>query len=117
VAKKTWTNPKNQQDYDRGQRYPVTYYGWGSWFKDLIKRATLKDGSKLTNVRTHDLRKTCGSEILNSTGNIVAAQKLLGHATVEQTARAYAFLSTDVLLNAMELVEAQRHLRHKSGTN
>ncbi|WP_294542065.1 site-specific integrase [uncultured Rhodoblastus sp.] len=117
VAKKTWTNPKNHQDCDRGQRYPVTYYGWGSWFKDLIKRATLKDGSRLTNVRTHDLRKTCGSEILNATGNIVAAQKLLGHATVEQTARAYAFLSTDVLLNAMELVEAQKKSRHKSGTN
>jgi integrase len=117
VAKKTWTNPKNQKHYERGQRYPVTSNGWGSWFEDLIERATLKDGSKLTNVRTHDLRKTCGSEILNSTGNIVAAQKLLGHATVEQTARAYAFLSTDVLLNAMELVDAQRRSRHKSGTN
>jgi hypothetical protein len=29
---------------DRGRRYPVTYYGWGSWFRDLIKRAKLKDG-------------------------------------------------------------------------
>ena len=111
VSKKTWTNPKNKLDYERGQRYPVTYYGWGSWFKDVVKR------SKVENVRTHDLRKTCGSEILNATGNIVAAQKLLGHATVEQTARAYAFLSTDVLLNGMELVETQRQSRHKSGTN
>jgi integrase len=111
VSKKTWTNPKNKLDYDRGQRYPVTYGGWDSWFEEVLKRAKLK------NVRPHDLRKTCGSNVLNLTGNIVAAQKLLGHATVEQTARAYAFLSTDVLLNAMELVEAQRQSRHKSGTN
>ncbi len=114
VAKKTWTNPKNGEDYERGVRYPVTYYGWGSWFKEVVKRAKFKDGSPLKDVRTHDLRKTCGSEILNETGNIVAAQKLLGHATVEQTARAYAFLDTDVLLDAMELVDTQRRLRHST---
>jgi integrase len=117
VAKKTWTNPKNGKDYESGVRYPVTYYGWKSWFQDVVKRARLADGSILTNTRPHDLRKTCGSDILNETGNIVAAQKLLGHATVEQTARAYAFLKTDVLLKAMELVAAQKLLRHSTAQN
>lgn len=88
-----------------------------SWFQDVVARAKLADGSKLEDVRPHDLRKTCGSDILNETGNIVAAQKLLGHATVEQTARAYAFLKTDVLLKAMELVASQRLLRHNAAQN
>ncbi len=103
-------NPKSNLETVKGERYPVTYWGFDSWFGRVTARAKVK------NVRPHDLRKTCGSNVLNVTGNIVAAQKLLGHSTVEQTARAYAFLKTDVLLNAMELValaESQKQNRPK----
>lgn len=48
-----------------------------------------------------DLRRTCGSWIVQRTGSLKAAQDLLGHTTVSTTARHYAHLLTDHLRAAV----------------
>lgn len=48
-----------------------------------------------------DLRRTCGSWIVQRTGSLKAAQDILGHSTITVTARHYAHLLTDHLKEAV----------------
>lgn len=48
-----------------------------------------------------DLRRTCGSWIVQRTGNLKAAQEILGHSSISITARHYAHLLTDHLRGAI----------------
>jgi integrase len=86
---------------------PVTYWGFRSRFQRVTKAAGIK------NVRVHDLRKTAGSHMLNVSGNLVSAQKLLGHSSPETTARAYAFLEQKTLVADMEKVQAQKSSKNR----
>jgi site-specific recombinase XerC len=49
------------------------------WFKGCLEKAGLPD------FPMHELRHTAGTEIYQATGNIVAAQQLLGHRSLETT--------------------------------
>ena len=46
-----------------------------------LKKAEIED------LRFHDLRHTAGTRMIESTGNIVAASKILGHASIKTTMR------------------------------
>lgn len=60
------------------------------------KRAGLKD------IRWHDLRRTCGCRLLQDHGlSIERVSKWLGHQSIAQTQRAYAFLEVDDLHRAV----------------
>ena len=108
IVNRTAKNPKNPGVlYEKGARMPVTYWGFRSRFQRVTKAAGIK------NVRVHDLRKTAGSHMLNVSGNLVSAQKLLGHSSPETTARAYAFLEQKTLVADMEKVQAQKSSKNR----
>ena len=89
-------DPKTGEPFQfvRGQRYPITYYGMGS-----NKRKWAKAG---VDARIHDLRHTTGSRLVRKTGNLKAAQLLLGHSDIAITARFYANVTVDDVRAAME---------------
>lgn len=64
-----------------------------SWWYDRLEEAGLvgdRDSGTRRGLHMHRGRHTIASEILRRTGNIVAAQRLLGHADVRTTVDAYA---------------------------
>lgn len=56
--------------------------------------------AKLPDVRLHDLRHSCASNLVNSGQSLYVVAKVLGHAQV-RTSERYAHLSSDTLLNAV----------------
>ena len=60
------------------------------------KRAGIND------LRWHDLRRTCGSWLLQSGVDIFTVSRWLGHKNVSVTERAYAFLDTEALHRAAQ---------------
>ena len=55
----------------------------------------------LTDVRLHDLRHSMASNLVNSGKSLYVVAKVLGHAQ-ERTARRYAHLSNETLLDAVD---------------
>ena len=53
-------------------------------------------------MRFHDNRHTTATRLIRRTGNLKAAQKLLGHADISTTARFYAHVDMDDLRALME---------------
>jgi integrase len=106
VAAKTWTNPRNKLRYVKGHRYPITYEGYQSAWRVLRKKAAVED------LTLHDLRKTTGSRIVRATGNLAAASKQLGHSSIAITAKHYAHITSDDVLEAnkrtAEVIQAKR---------
>jgi integrase len=101
-----WRNPKNGTKYKGGQRYPVTPWGFRSWFERVKREA------KLVDVRIHDIRRTAGGRVNRGAG-LVAAQKLLGHASVATTAKHYAHHTTDEQREAQERAHSATKARRK----
>jgi len=79
----------------RGHRYPISYTAFYSAFK----RAATAIGQP--HLRIHDLRHTAGTNTLRATSNLVIAQKLLGHRSINTTRR-YAHVLSDDLRDALE---------------
>ncbi|WP_439375346.1 tyrosine-type recombinase/integrase [Bradyrhizobium sp. DASA03120] len=71
----------------KGQRYPITYAGYGS-----NKRNWSKAGVE---ARIHDLRHTTGMRTMRKTGNLKMVQKILGHTDIAITARFYTDATVD----------------------
>ena len=72
-------------------------------FKKAIKIAGVK------RIRFHDLRTTYACNFMMSGGDIFELSKILGHTSVDMTAKKYAFLSPDYLLNASEIISFRAH--------
>jgi site-specific recombinase XerC len=51
--------------------------------------------------RMHKARHTAGQRVLDATGNLKAAQKLLGHASIQTTGDVYADWDIDQLAATM----------------
>lgn len=75
----------------KGERYPVSYEG----MKTAWRRTRGKAGAG--DMRFHDNRHTAASRLIRRTGNLKAAQKLLGHADISTTAKFYAHVDMDDL--------------------
>lgn len=67
-------------------------------FATAWKNAKTRAG--LTNLRFHDLRREFGSRLLETGGNLIQAQDLLGHADPKMTRR-YLNLGDDALIEAI----------------
>ena len=67
-------------------------------FKQAIKRAGVR------RIRFHDLRATYASNFVMAGGDIFALSKLLGHTSVEMTAKKYAALHPSFMKGAVETV-------------
>lgn len=75
-----------------------------------LKRAAREAGLDPKEVHPHLLRKTVATQLLRSTGgNLVAVQKLLGHANVTTTQRYVAFTDVDELSDLMDALDERRN--------
>lgn len=91
----TYVCTRGSKDRKRGQRYPVSYQGMKTaWRRRRVKIAP--------DMRFHDNRHTAASRLVRRTGNLKAAQKLLGHADISTTARFYAHVDMDDLRHLLE---------------
>lgn len=80
----------------KGKRYPVSYEG----MKTVWRRTRVKVGAN--DMRFHDNRHTAATRLVRRTGNLKAAQKLLGHADISTTARFYAHVDMEDLRNLLD---------------
>lgn len=92
----TYVCVRSSKDHRRGERYPVTYEGMKTAWRR--KRGLAGAGD----MRFHDTRHTTASRLIRRTGNLKAAQKLLGHADIATTARFYAHVDMDDLRNLLD---------------
>jgi integrase len=61
-----------------------------AWWYECLERAGLVEEGVTAGANMHRGRHTVATDILRRTGNPVAAQKLLGHKSIETTISAYA---------------------------
>lgn len=92
----TYTCKRGSKARKRGERYPVSYEGMKTAWRRCRGDAGLSD------MRWHDHRHTAATRLVRRTGNLKAAQKLLGHADIATTARFYAHVDMDDLRNLLE---------------
>lgn len=90
------TRSSRKAGHLKGERYPVSYAG----MKTAWRRTRVKVGA--ADLRFHDNRHTAASRLIRRTGNLKAAQKLLGHADISTTARFYAHVDMDDLRALLE---------------
>lgn len=83
----------------KGSREPISMEG----FKTEWRRT--KGRAKVPDYRFHDNRHTAATRLVRTTGNLKAAQKLLGHTELATTSR-YSHVTKDDLRAAMEASEA-----------
>lgn len=83
----------------RGWRYPFSPSGFNKRWQRILRVADIE------NFRVHDLRHTNATRVVKATGNIRAAQQVLGHRQLTTTAR-YANLDVSDARDA--LAEAER---------
>lgn len=96
IAQRSRRCPHHKTLQKKGQRYPITYWGFGS-----RKSATWSKAG--VNARLHDLRHTSAMRTLRATGNLKLVQKQLGHSDIATTARFYTDALVDDIRAAMEL--------------
>lgn len=82
----------------KGTRQPITMEGFKTEWRRTKKRAKVPD------YRFHDNRHTAATRLVRTTGNLKAAQKLLGHSDLATTSR-YSHVTKDDLRAAMEATE------------
>lgn len=64
----------------------------------------------ITDLKWHDLRRTCGCRLLQEHGlSMEEVRDWLGHASVVQTERAYAFLGIDHLQDKLDRAQKRAH--------
>ena len=76
------------------------HYFWGipGHFQKAVERAGLPK------IRFHDLRTTYASNFVMAGGDVFALSKLLGHTSVEMTAKKYAALHPRFMRDVVETV-------------
>lgn len=116
VSKRTVSYTANGFYYSfvKGERYPISYQGSQSYFKRARGRAAKQVGSLIskdgrTTFRNHDLRHTCASRFLRSSGDLKKTSMMLGHADIKTTMK-YAHVHDDELRAAMALAEQENPL-------
>lgn len=108
MAMRSRTCPRSGKTFRRGQRYPITYEGWGTYFGRLTKRAGIED------LTTHDLRHTSATRTLRASGNLRAVQAMLGHSSIRTTQR-YTHAALDDVAAAMRARASADESRQAEG--
>jgi site-specific recombinase XerC len=74
------------------------------WWYDRLAAAGIVEQGTTRGEKMHKARHTAGQRVLDATGNLKAAQKLLGHADIATTGNEYVDWDNDQLAGTMELV-------------
>lgn len=83
---------------------PLGEHGVHDWWYRCLARAGLVPAGTTSGLRLHTARHTAGQRVLDKTGNLKAAQKLLGHASIQTTADSYTDWDLDQLAETMREV-------------
>jgi integrase len=108
--------PKGQAEIRRSVTYlfpdqPMGGHGLHSWWYRCLERAGIVAAGTSSGERMHEARHTAGQRVLDVTGNLKAAQKLLGHASISTTADVYTDWDLDQLAETMrEVVEENERI-------
>jgi site-specific recombinase XerC len=76
---------------------PIGGHGIHRWWYRCLANAGIVSHGTESGERLHKARHTAGQRVLDATGNIKAAQKLLGHASIRTTADIYTDWDVDAL--------------------
>ena len=83
---------------------PMGDHGLHNWWYGCLARAGIVEPGTTSGERMHKARHTAGQRVLDATGNLKAAQKLLGHASISTTGDIYADRDIDQLAETMRAV-------------
>jgi integrase len=92
----------------RGQRYPITYAGVQTVWRQLRKEAGVVD------FRFHDFRHDFGTKLLRETGNIKLVQRALNHSDIASTLRYAHVLDIEVAAALERVAESRKKSRTAS---
>ena len=106
VARRSKTDRRTGKVYKSGKRYPITYWGLGSWFSRFMKKIGIK------NLTIHDLRRSFGSTMLLA-NDMALASKALGHSSIKVTEAHYAFIPDNATRLAAERAAVLRAARRE----
>jgi site-specific recombinase XerC len=97
--------PKQKQIPRAGLRRfpdePMGVHGLHSWWYRCLTHAGVVAEGTTSGERMHKARHTAGQRVLDSTGNLKAVQKLLGHSSIQTTGDVYADWDVDQLAATM----------------
>lgn len=96
----------------RDHSRPIVARSVHTWWYRCLRNAGVVEGDRDSGswrgLNMHRGRHTVATDILRKTGNIVAAQKLLGHRNVDTTIRSYArFDDSDLARVLLQMREAE----------
>lgn len=80
---------------------PMSDHGLHDWWYRCLTAAGVVPQGTTSGERMHKARHTAGQRVLDSTGNLKAVQKLLGHASIQTTGDVYADWDIDQLAQTM----------------
>ena len=80
---------------------PMGDHGLHDWWYRCLTAAGVVPTGTTSGERMHKARHTAGQRVLDSTGNLKAVQKLLGHASISTTGDVYADWDIDQLAATM----------------
>jgi site-specific recombinase XerC len=83
---------------------PMGAHGLHKWWYRCLARAGLVPQGVQSGEKMHKARHTAGQRVVDKTGNLKAAQKLLGHASIQTTGDQYVDWDIDQLSETMRLV-------------
>ena len=83
---------------------PMSDHGLHDWWYACLERAGVVEPGTTSGERMHKARHTAGQRVLDVTGNLKAAQKLLGHSSIQTTGDVYADWDIDQLADTMRAV-------------
>jgi integrase len=86
------------------RRFPekaMTAHGMHKWWYRCLTKAGVVAEGETSGEQMHKARHTAGQRVLDSTGNLKAVQKLLGHASIQTTGDVYADWDIDQLAQTM----------------
>jgi len=83
---------------------PMSDHGLHDWWYACLERAEVVEPGKTSGERMHKARHTAGQRVLDVTGNLKAAQKLLCHSSIQTTGDVYADWDIDQLADTMRTV-------------
>jgi site-specific recombinase XerC len=76
---------------------PLSGHGAHDWWYRCLERAGIVPEGTTSGEHMHKARHTAGQRVLDSTGNLKAVQKLLGHESIQTTADIYVDWDLDQL--------------------
>ena len=76
-------------------------HGAHNWWYVCLTRAGIVEPGTTSGERMHKARHTADQRVLDRTGNLKAAQKLLGHASIQTTADIYTDRDIDQLADTL----------------